>query len=140
MACITLDLLRNLFNQHFVDYPLLRNCLDILLRTGGMICLMKLLCPPLFLLQCIIYYCVMMCNLYVYFFCFLIKVDIVPAPVTKVNGYFTGTSPSFAGLSNKPVVCRRARVGTRPIFPEHSTLGHASSRLPRAFNFRGCEK
>ena len=24
--------------------------------------------------------------------------------------------------------------------PEHSTLGHASSRLPRAFNFRGCEK
>ena len=53
------------------------------------------------------------------------KVDIVPAPVTNVNGY--SRSPSFAGLSNKPVVSRRARVGTRPIFPEHSTLGHASS-------------
>ena len=64
------------------------------------------------------------------------KVDIVPASVTNMNGYFTGRSPSFAGLSNKPVVSRRARVGTRPIFPEHSTLGHASSRFPRAFNFR----
>ena len=66
----------------------------------------------------------------------------MPAPVTNLNGYFTGTSPSFAGLSNKPVVSRRARVGTRPIAmprafdfsrgtrlvgcPEHSTLGHAS--------------
>ena len=58
------------------------------------------------------------------------------APVTNVNGYFTGTSSSFAGLSNKPVVSRRARVGTRPIFPEHSTLGHASSRFSLAFNFR----
>ena len=58
------------------------------------------------------------------------KVDIVLAPVTNVNGYFTGTSPSFAGLSNKPVMSRRARVGTRPICPEHSTLGHASSRFP----------
>ena len=64
------------------------------------------------------------------------KADIVPAPVTNVNGYFTGTSPSFAGLSNKPVVSRRARVGTHPIFPEHSTLGHASSRLHRTLNFR----
>ena len=75
---ITLDLLRNLFSQHFVDYPLLRNCLDILLRTGGMICLMKLLCPPLFLPQCIIYYCVMMCNLYVYFFVYLLLIAFVP--------------------------------------------------------------
>ena len=33
-------------------------------------------------------------------------VDIVLAPVTNMNGYFTGTSPSFAGLANKPVVSR----------------------------------
>ena len=32
------------------------------------------------------------------------KVDIVPAPVTNVNRYFTGTGPSFTGLSNTPVV------------------------------------
>ena len=56
--------------------------------------------------------------------------------ITNVNGYFTGTSPSFAGLSNKLVVPRLARVGTHPIRPEHSTLGHASSRFPRAFKFR----
>ena len=65
------------------------------------------------------------------------KVDRVPAPVMNVNGYFTGTSPSFAGLSNKPVVSKRARVGTHPICPEHSSLGQASSRFPQAFNFRG---
>ena len=72
--------------------------------------------------------------------CVLIKVDIVPELVTNVNGYFTGTSPSFVGLSNKPVVSRRARVGMRPICPKHSTLGHAYSRFPRAFNFKGREK
>ena len=68
------------------------------------------------------------------------KVDIVPVQVTNMNGYFTGTSPSFAGLSNKSVVPRRARVGMHPICPEYSTLGYASSRFPQAFNFRGREK
>ena len=43
------------------------------------------------------------------------KVDIVPAPVMNMNSHFTGTSPSFTGLSNTTVVSRRARVGTSPI-------------------------
>ena len=73
---------------------------------------------------------------YLDFVVWLIEVDIVPVPAMNVNGYFTDTSPSFTGLSNTPVVSRRARVGMCPVCPEHSTLGHASSRLPRAFNFR----
>ena len=54
-----------------IDCPILRNCSDILLHYGGMMCLMKLLCPPVFLLQCIILWYAMMCNFFclVYLYC-----------------------------------------------------------------------
>ena len=53
------------------------------------------------------------------------------------RGFYLFQSGYSTGLSNTPVVSRRAKVGTRPICPDHSTLGHVSSRFLRAFDFRG---